>query len=88
MKEFLLTISSKGQVTIPAEIRRRLGLGKHEKIALVMDEKKGDVRLRMPKYPTLESVRGAAGTAKKKRRWKEVEETAYEDALASEFKKT
>lgn len=81
MKEILLTISSKGQVTIPAEVRRRLGVDKNGKLALVIDEKKGDVRLKAPRYPDLASVRGAAGKLPKRMPWDEMLEIAHEDAL-------
>ncbi len=38
MKEVLSTITSKGQATIPVEVRRRLGLQSGDKIAFVLDE--------------------------------------------------
>jgi antitoxin PrlF len=81
MKEILLTVSSKGQVTIPVEVRRRLGVDKNGKVALVIDEKKGDVRLKTPRYPDLASVRGAAGKLPKRLSWQETLEIAREDAL-------
>ncbi len=87
MREFLLTISSKGQVTIPAEIRRRLGIDKRQKIALVIDDKKGDVRLRVPHYPTVASLRGAAGSLGKKMSWKEMRDIAREDHWKRHSKK-
>ena len=59
MKEIISTITSKGQVTIPAEVRKHLGLNKRDKIAFVIDEE-GDVHLKAPHYPTVASLRGAA----------------------------
>ena len=88
MKEILLTISSKGQVTIPVEVRRRLGVDKNQKIALVIDEEKVDVRLKVPRYPDVASVRGAAGSLKKKLSWKEIREIAYEVQHHSKSAKT
>ena len=38
MKEVLTTLTSKGQATIPVEVRRRLGLAGGDKIAFVIDE--------------------------------------------------
>src|SRR5437763_15302692 len=61
MKEILSTITSKDQVTISAEVRKHLGLNKREKIAFVVDEE-GDVHLKTPHYPTMASLRGAAGS--------------------------
>jgi antitoxin PrlF len=57
MKEIISTITSKGQVTIPSEVRKELGVGKSDKIAFVIDD--GDVHIRPVKYPTLESVFGS-----------------------------
>ncbi|MGH2531474.1 MAG: AbrB/MazE/SpoVT family DNA-binding domain-containing protein [Thermomicrobiales bacterium] len=57
MKEIISTITSKGQVTIPSEVRKELGIGTRDKIAFVIDE--GAVHLRPVKYATLESVFGS-----------------------------
>lgn len=57
MREFVSIISSKGQVTIPADIRRRLGVGIAEKIAFVLTDE-GRVELRPARF-TLESVLGS-----------------------------
>ena len=44
MREIVSNVTQKGQVTIPAEVRRHLGVGTPDKIAFVLD---GDVvRLR------------------------------------------
>jgi antitoxin PrlF len=45
MREITSTITSKGQVTIPAEIRRHLGVTKPGKVAFVF-EKGGKIVLR------------------------------------------
>ena len=38
MTEIIATVSSKNQITLPAEVRRRLGIGAADKIAFVLDE--------------------------------------------------
>ena len=38
MQQLLASITTKGQVTIPAEVRRLLGVRPHEKIAFVIEE--------------------------------------------------
>ena len=78
MKEIVMTMTSKGQVTIPAQVRHHLGLKKNQKIALVIEDK-GTVRLKVPRYPTVASIRGAAGRLGKKISWKEMREIARED---------
>jgi antitoxin PrlF len=40
MTELLATVTIKGQVTVPAEVRRRLGIRPRDKLAFVLD---GDV---------------------------------------------
>jgi antitoxin PrlF len=78
MKEILMTITSKGQVTIPAEVRRHLGLRRNQRIALVIDDE-GTVCLKVPRYPDIASIRGAAGTLDKQLSWEEMEAIARED---------
>lgn len=39
MNEILSTISSKGQVTIPAEVRHSLGLKQGDKVAFVIEDR-------------------------------------------------
>ncbi|MBM3707634.1 MAG: hypothetical protein FJW69_04725 [Actinobacteria bacterium] len=38
MKELLSTVTTKGQVTIPVEIRRLLGIVTHDKVAFILDD--------------------------------------------------
>jgi antitoxin PrlF len=38
MKELLARVTSKGQVTIPAEVRRLLGVEPHDKVAFIVEE--------------------------------------------------
>ncbi|MBI3976726.1 MAG: AbrB/MazE/SpoVT family DNA-binding domain-containing protein [Chloroflexi bacterium] len=44
MRELLTVITRKGQITVPAEIRRALGLKEGDKVALTMENH--EVRLR------------------------------------------
>lgn len=57
MKEFVSTISSKGQVTIPADVRRKLGVGSADKVSFIFTEE-GKVELRPVRF-TLDSVLGS-----------------------------
>jgi AbrB family looped-hinge helix DNA binding protein len=78
MQQIISTITSKGQVTIPAAVRRRLGVGEHDKIVFVIDDD-GGVRLSVPEYPTIESLRGVAGSLAQPLSWQEIKEIARED---------
>jgi antitoxin PrlF len=57
MAEIVSSVTSKGQVTLPADVRRRLGIDVPGKIAFVL-EPDGSVMLR-PVRLTLESVKGS-----------------------------
>jgi AbrB family looped-hinge helix DNA binding protein len=37
MKEYTTVVTRKGQITIPVEIRRSLGIGEGDRVALVLD---------------------------------------------------
>jgi antitoxin PrlF len=56
MQQIITTITQRGQVTIPAEVRRRLGLGPRDKVAFEIEDDK--VRL-VPVTFTLESAYGS-----------------------------
>jgi AbrB family looped-hinge helix DNA binding protein len=80
MKEIVSTITSKGQVTIPAAVRRHLGVSTNDKITFVLEDS-GEVRLKMPSFRSVADLRGAAGTLKQPRPWQEMREIAREDRL-------
>ena len=84
MQEIISTITSKGQVTIPVEVRRYLGLKTNDKVAFLIDEE-GVVQLRVPRYPTIASLRGAAGSLSKRLSWQEMQRIAYEDRLKAKY---
>jgi antitoxin PrlF len=86
MKEIVSTISSQGQITVPAEVRRHLGVAANEKVAFVIDEE-GTVRLVAPRFPTVASLAGAAGSLAKPVSWNEMRQIAREDRLAAKFQK-
>jgi AbrB family looped-hinge helix DNA binding protein len=84
VKEFVSAITSKGQVTVPVEVRRRLGLTAGDKMAFVMEDD-GTVLVRPLAYPTIASLRGAAGRLARPLSWNEMREIAREDYLATEY---
>ena len=53
MKEIVTTITQRGQVTVPAEVRRMLGLKLRGKVAFAIEE--GEVKL-VPARFTLETA--------------------------------
>ena len=85
MKEIASTITSKGQVTIPAEVRKHLGLKQGDKVSFVLDDT-GKVELKAPKYPTVASLAGAAGTLREPRDVEELLAIGRADALEEEYR--
>ena len=84
MKEILSTITSKGQVTVPVEVRRHLGVATRSKLAFVL-EPDGTVRLTAPRYPDIASLRGSAGSLKEPLSWDEMRTIAQEDRLKAKY---
>ena len=80
MAEILMTVTSKGQVTIPAAVRRYLKIKKNQKIALIL-ESDGSVRLKAPRYSSIADLSGAAGALGKKLSWPEMLAIAYDDRI-------
>lgn len=56
MREISARLSSKSQVTVPADVRRELGIGPHDTLSFVIDD--GVVTVRPAAY-TLESAFGS-----------------------------
>ena len=84
MREIVATITSKGRITLPAAIRRHLGVQIRDKVALLIEDD-GSVRVPLLVYPTIESLRGAAGSLASPLSWDEVIEIARSDYLAEEY---
>lgn len=78
MAEIYMTVTSKGQVTIPAAVRRHLKIRKNQKIALIL-EPDGSVRLKTPRYGSVADLRGAAGKLGAPLSWQEMIAIAYAD---------
>jgi antitoxin PrlF len=57
MVEITAKLSSKNQITVPAEVRRRLGVGASDTIAFVFTEK-GTIEVQTPRFD-LESILGS-----------------------------
>ena len=78
MKQILSTISSKGQITLPAEVRRHLRVSTNDKVAFVI-EPEGGVRLEVPRYGSIAALRGAAGSLRQPLSWQEMLDIARKD---------
>lgn len=78
MRAIISTVSSKGQVTIPAEVRKHLGINEGDKVSFVIEDE-GSVKVEAPRYHNVASLRGAAGRLEKPLSWEEMLEVARED---------
>ena len=78
MRKFTSTVTQRGQVTLPAEVRRALGVKHRDKVAFTIED--GEVRL-APASFSLESVYGSVKPSKKPEDFYKVSRTA-KDAKA------
>jgi AbrB family looped-hinge helix DNA binding protein len=78
VKEILSTLTSKGQVTIPAEVRRHLGIEQGDRLSFVIADD-GRIEVKAPKYSDVASLAGAAGTLQEPMSWDQMREIARED---------
>lgn len=84
MRESSRKMSSKGRVTVPAEIRRHLGIELKDRVTFIIGDD-GTVQFRRATYPTLESLVGAAGTLPRPMEWREMLELAREDYILRKY---
>ena len=61
MQTVLATVSEEGQVTLPEQVRRQLGISARTTIAFVLADS-GEVTVRASASPDLEALAGAAGS--------------------------
>lgn len=71
MKGIASTVSSKGRVTIPAQIRKYLNIKEGDKLSFVIEDE-GNVRVEVGHNSSIASLRGAAGSLNTQRSWKEM----------------
>jgi AbrB family looped-hinge helix DNA binding protein len=77
MKAIVTTMTQRGQVTVPAEVRRLLGLKPRDKVAFEIEDDK--VQLAPVKF-TLESAFGSVGPATQTPDFKVISRAARDEA--------
>lgn len=85
MYQYLTSITSKGQITIPVELRKHLKVKPRDKVVFVI-EKDGLVGLRTSFYKSISSLKGSAGSLKKPLSWPKMKQVAYEDRMKARYK--
>lgn len=76
------TITKSSQVTLPARAQRALGVKPGDRLELTIEG--NQVRLSVPRYPTVASLVGAAGTLEKPLSIRQMREIAYQDRFAED----
>ena len=85
MNEVVSTVTSKGQVTIPVEVRRYLGLHQGDKLSFVITDN-GAVEMRVSRYPTVASLRGRSASLPELLSFDEMRDAAREERLAKKYR--
>jgi antitoxin PrlF len=75
-KEITASVTERGQVTIPAEVRKALGLKKRDKVNFVIDGEQ--ILLRRPRF-TIETAYGSVKPLNPPVDWREVEQAAKDE---------
>jgi AbrB family looped-hinge helix DNA binding protein len=78
MTEYLSVVTRKGQITLPAEFRRSLGIREGDKVLLaVSDEGEGTITVRLARS-VAESTFGAVTPQRRPEDWQELREQFVE----------
>lgn len=83
MKELLTIVTRKGQITIPAEIRKSLGIKQGDKIALSVPEGQTSLVTLRPVRSVAEMTFGAVTPRKRPEDFKELRQL-FEEGVADE----
>jgi AbrB family looped-hinge helix DNA binding protein len=75
-RTFYSSVSPKGQITLPAEIRKELGIEPKDQVTIALED--GTLRIRLVHSRLLRHYR-KAGALKEPRSWKEIEEIAHDE---------
>ncbi len=76
MKEFLSSLSPKGQITIPQEVRKQLGLKTKDKVAIQVDVDRVTIS---PARSQLEAIYQSVPPLTTRYTWEEMTELAAEE---------
>ena len=84
MKEIITTMTQRGQVTVPSEVRRLLGLKPRDKVAFTIEN--DQVRIGPARF-TLESAFASVKPLKGKRDFKAISREARDEKIRREAHK-
>jgi AbrB family looped-hinge helix DNA binding protein len=75
--EIWASVTERGQVTIPAEVRKKLGLSKRGKVIFRVED--GLVVLKKPRFSSIAEIVADAPKLSKPMEWREMLEIAHEE---------
>jgi AbrB family looped-hinge helix DNA binding protein len=84
-REILASVTERGQVTMPVEVRKALGISKRSKVIFRVQD--GDVVLKKPEY-TLESIFASIPPLREPKTWDEIREIVDAERVEDYLKKT
>jgi len=84
MKKLIVSLTQLGQVTIPAEVRRILGIRPKDKVVFLNE---GDQVTLAPAQFTLETAYGSVGPMRRPEDFKEITRQAKEEHADRAFRK-
>jgi AbrB family looped-hinge helix DNA binding protein len=76
-QEIWASVTERGQVTIPAEVREKLGISNRSKVIFRIED--GAVVLKKPAFRSLEEIWAAAPRLNRPKTWEEIKRIAEED---------
>lgn len=85
MKRIIATVTQSGQVTLPAEVRRHLGVRARDKVAFTIED--GVVRVEPLKYQSIREALDSIRPLDQPLDWKEVERAVREERVARYMEK-
>lgn len=86
VKVVLATLTSKGRITVPVEVQRRLGLKPHDTVAFAIDTDTDEVILRPAAFP-LAAVFGSIQSLTDTDDFKAISREAQDQKAAEEVRK-
>lgn len=85
VRELLATVTAKGQITLPAEVQRRLSLKPHDKVAFAIDTERDEVILRPAPFP-LQAVFGSVNPATRTEEFRAISREARDEKSEEEVR--
>ena len=81
MKEHIASVTSRGRITIPVQVRKHLRLQSRGQVIFAINTNDGSVELKAAQVSTVASLAGVAGTLDRSLTWHEMRRIARDEAF-------